>query len=158
MLDRKTLPVDELKRLAGTFTATSSWATVSQDMIDTFAQATGDNQFIHVDPARAKAETPFGGTIAHGFLTLSLLSSMAYEVLPVPMGVLMGINYGFDKIRFLSPVPAGSKVRANFSLVECEQRKPGELLSRYEVAVEIEGIDSPALVADWLGLAIIGLR
>jgi acyl dehydratase len=158
MLDRKTLPVDELKRLAGTFTATSSWVTVSQDMIDTFAQATGDNQFIHVDPARAKAETPFGGTIAHGFLTLSLLSSMAYEVLPVPMGVLMGINYGFDKIRFLSPVPAGSKVRANFSLVECEQRKPGELLSRYEVAVEIEGIDSPALVADWLGLAIIGLR
>ncbi len=151
----ETLPAAEIKALAGTFSAQSSWHLVTQEMIDHFAEATSDHQFIHVDPVRAKAETPFGGTIAHGFLTLSLLSAMAYEVLPAPTEAVMGINYGFDKIRFLTPVPAGARVRGSFRLVECGERKPGELLSRYEVAVEIEGVDSPALVADWLGLAIL---
>lgn len=158
MQDRKTLPAAELKAMAGNFQATSSWVNVTQEMIDAFAEATADHQFIHVDPVRAKAETPFGGTIAHGFLTLSLLSAMAYEALPKPAEAVMGINYGFDKIRFLSPVPAGARVRAQFRLVECDERKPGEMLSRYAVTVEIEGADAPALVADWLGLAILGGR
>ena len=147
---------DQVQELVGKSVGPTDWREVTQEMIDTFARATDDHQFIHVDPVRAKAETPFGGTIAHGFLTLSLLSGLAYEVLPTPAEAVMGINYGFDKIRFLAPVPAGSRIRAQFRLVECEERKPGELLSRYGVAVEIEGVDTPALMADWLGLAILG--
>jgi acyl dehydratase len=152
---RQRLPLAELKASAGQIAATSSWYTITQDMIDRFADVISDHQFIHVDPARAKAETPFGGTIAHGFLTLSLLSAMAYEVLPTATEAVMGINYGFDKIRFLSPVPAGKRVRAHFRLLECGERKPGELLSRYDVTVEIEGSQNPALVANWLGLAVL---
>ncbi|MEC9344537.1 MAG: MaoC family dehydratase [Pseudomonadota bacterium] len=148
------MPAAELMAQAGSLRAVSAWKEVTQEVIDTFANATGDHQFIHVDPARA-AETPFGGTIAHGFLTLSLLSSMAYDALPAAAEAVMGINYGFDKVRFLSPVPSGSRIRAHFALVECGERKPGELLSRYEVTVEIEGSDSPALAANWLGLAIL---
>ena len=152
---RRRMPLAELKASAGTFSATSSWFEITQDMIDRYADAIGDHQFIHVDPVRAKAETPFGGTIAHGFLTLSLLSAMAYEVLPTANETAMGINYGFDKIRFLAPVPAGKRVRAHFRLLECGERKPGELLSRYDVTVEIEGFETPALVANWLGLAVL---
>ena len=153
---RKTLPAAELMALAGTYEATTSWMPVTQEMIDGFANITHDHQFIHVDPVRAKAETPFGGAIAHGFLTLSLLSAMIYEVLPAPEGAVMGLNYGFDKIRFLNPVPAGARIRGHFKLLECAERKPGELLSRYAVSVEIEGIDAPALAAEWLGMAILG--
>lgn len=155
METRTTIPAAEIIARAGSFEAVSSWVHVTQDMIDRFAEATGDHQFIHVDPVRAAAQTPFGGTIAHGFLTLSLLSAMAYEVLPAPAEAAMGINYGFDRIRFLAPVPAGARVRARFQLVECGERKPGELLSRYNVTVEIEGSDAPALAADWLGLAVL---
>jgi len=156
MPERQRLPIAEFKALAGKFEAASSWIKISQKMIDAFAEVTNDYQFIHVDPVRAKAETPFGGAIAHGFLTLSQLSSMAYEVLPAPAEAVMGINYGFDKIRFLTPVPAGARVRGHFRLIECGERKPGELLSRYQVTVEIEGNDAPALVADWLGVAVLG--
>jgi acyl dehydratase len=156
MPTRKTLPAAQIMARAGQFEAASSWVTVSQEMIDRFAEVINDHQFIHVDPIRAKAETPFGGTIAHGFLTLSLLSAMAYEVVPAPEEAVMGINYGFNKIRFLAPVPAGARVRGHFRLVECGERKPGELLSRYAVTVEIEGVDTPALAADWLGLAVLG--
>ena len=155
MSERKTLPAAEIMAMAGSFEATSSWMAVSQATIDGFADITHDHQFIHVDPVRAKAETPFGGTIAHGFLTLSLLSAMIYEVLPTAQEAVMGINYGFDKIRFLAPVPAGARVRGHFKLIECSKRKPGELLSRYEVTVEIEGNDAPALAAEWLGMAIL---
>ena len=134
---------------------TSDWIVVSQEMIDTFADATHDHQFIHVDEARAKAETPFGGTIAHGFLTLSLLSGMVEKSMPRVAEARMGINYGFEKIRFLMPVNSGKRVRGKFRLLECTERKPGELLSKYEAIVEIEGLDKPALIAEWLGLTLL---
>lgn len=150
------LTVEELAARAGQEVGVSSWHEVTQPMIDGFADVTSDHQFIHVDPARAAAETPFGGTIAHGFLTLSLLSVMAYEALPGVAGRVMGINYGFDRIRFLSPVRSGSWVRGRFTLVEATHRSPTEVTLRHRVAVEIEGADKPALAADWLTLAILG--
>ncbi len=134
---------------------TSSWFTVDQAMIDRFADATHDHQFIHVDPARAKAETPFGGTIAHGFLSLSLLSAMAVDCVPRPAEAVMGINYGFEKIRFLAPVASGKRVRGHFILAEAALRNPNELLTTYDVTVEIEGEDKPALAARWLTMAIV---
>ena len=130
----------------------SSWHLLDQGRIDTYADVIEDHQFIHVDPERAKKETAFGTTIAHGFLTMSLLSIMSYEVMPVLEGTAMGVNYGFDKLRFISPVRSGGRVRGRFVLAEAKLRKPGELQSRTNVTVEIEGEDKPALVADWLGL------
>jgi acyl dehydratase len=156
MEDRKSVPLAQLAAMAGKFEAVSSWIEVTQPMIDAFAELTNDRQFIHVDPARAKAQTPFGGTIAHGFLTLSLLSQMAYEVLPAPVEAVMSINYGFDKLRFLSPVRSGSRIRARFTLLEFGERRPGEMLSRYGVTIEIEGQDKPALAAEWLGIVVLG--
>ncbi len=155
-MNRKTVPLAELVASAGSFEAVSSWIRIDQMMIDAFAEITGDRQFIHVDRTRAAAETPFGGTIAHGFLTMSLLSGMAYEALPAPAEAVMSINYGFDKVRFLSPVLAGSRVRGHFKLIELSERKPGEMLSRYLVTVEIEGSDKPALAAEWLGVTVLG--
>jgi acyl dehydratase len=149
------LAAHEIIELAGKFEGYSPWITVDQDRIDRFADAIDDHQFIHIDPERAKAETPFGGTIAHGFLTLSLLSTMIYQTLPRAREAMMGINYGFDKIRFLAPVHAGAKIRGVFRLNECGLRKPGELLSKYDVTVEIEGSPTPALVAEWYGLAVL---
>ncbi len=130
----------------------SSWFVIDQKRIDAFAEVTQDFQFIHVDVERAKREAPFGGTIAHGFLTMSMLSAMSYEVMPRVEGITMGVNYGFDKLRFISPVRAGSRIRGRFTLAEATMRKPKELQSRSSVTVEIEGEDKPALVADWLGL------
>ena len=117
-----------------------------------YADVIEDHQFIHVDPERAKRETAFGSTVAHGFLTMSLMSIMSYEVMPVIEGTTMGVNYGFDKLRFISPVKAGKRVRGRFVLAEAKLRKPTELLSRTNVTVEIEGEDKPAIVADWIGL------
>ena len=130
----------------------SSWHLIDQPRIDTYADVIEDHQFIHVDPERAKKETAFGTTIAHGFLTMSLMSIMSYEVMPVLEGTAMGVNYGFDKLRFISPVRSGKRVRGRFVLAEAKLRKPNELQSRTNVTVEIEGEDKPALVADWLGL------
>ena len=130
----------------------SSWHLVDQKRIDLYADVIEDHQFIHVDPIRAKAETAFGTTIAHGFLTMSLMSIMSYEVMPVISGTTMGVNYGFDKLRFISPVRSGSRVRGRFTLAEAKLRKPKELQSRTNVTVEIEGEEKPALVADWIGL------
>jgi acyl dehydratase len=130
----------------------SSWHVVDQKRIDTYADVIEDHQFIHVDPVRAKAETAFGSTIAHGFLTMSLLSVMSYEVMPVIAGTTMGVNYGFEKLRFISPVRSGARVRGRFVLSEAKLRKPKELQSLTHVTVEIEGEEKPALVADWLGL------
>jgi acyl dehydratase len=130
----------------------SSWHLVDQGRIDTYADVIEDHQFIHIDPERAKRETPFGTTVAHGFLTMSLLSIMSYEVMPVIQGTTMGVNYGFDRLRFVSPVRSSSRVRGRFRLAEAKLRKPTELLSRTHVSVEIEGEEKPALVADWLGL------
>jgi acyl dehydratase len=130
----------------------SSWHVVDQNRINAFADVIEDHQFIHVDPERAKRETPFGSTVAHGFLTMSLLSIMSYEVMPIISGTTMGVNYGFDKLRFISPVRSGSRVRGRFVLAEATLRKPRELQSRTNVTVEIEGEERPALVADWIGL------
>ena len=130
----------------------SSWHRVDQDRIDTYADVIEDHQFIHVDPERASRETAFGTTVAHGFLTMSLLSIMSYEVMPVISGTTMGVNYGFDRLRFISPVRSGSRVRGRFKLMEAKLRKLKELQSHTNVTVEIEGEEKPALVADWIGL------
>ena len=114
----KTITLDELKALAGQESGLSPWREVTQTMIDQFADATDDHQFIHCDPARAQAETPFGGTIAHGFLTLSLLSAFAFETAPRLQGADIGINYGFDQVRFVAPVKTGSRIRARFVLAD----------------------------------------
>lgn len=138
----------------GTEVGVSNWITVDQEMIDRFAEVTHDDQWIHVDPDRAAAETPFGGAIAHGFLTLSLASRFVYDVLPEQPGQVMGINYGFNKLRFLAPVPAGSRLRGRFVLKDVRQRSAIELLREHALTIEIDGEKTPALVADWLGLSI----
>ncbi|KIF65843.1 nodulation protein NodN [Streptomyces sp. AcH 505] len=145
---------DAYIKLVGQEVGVSSWHVVDQKRIDAFAEVTEDHQFIHVDPVRAAKETPFGTTIAHGFLSLSLMSAFAYEVLPSIEGTAMSVNYGFDKLRFVSPVRAGARVRGRFTLTDATLRGPKELLSRTNVTVEIEGESKPALVADWLGLII----
>ena len=154
MTDRAAIPASELAGRIGQEVGVSGWITVDQARIDAFADATEDWQFIHVDPARAK-QTPFGGTIAHGFLTLSLLSKMTYEATPVLEGVVMGINYGFDKVRFLQPVRAGSRVRGRFKLLEATEKEGGRWLLKHEVTVEIEGQPKPALIAEWLGMQVL---
>lgn len=150
------MTLEELESRVGRELGVSAWREVTQGDIDGFAEVTGDHQFIHVDPARAEAETPFGGTIAHGFLTLSLLSLFGKDVAPPLANRRMGVNYGFEKVRFLSPVRSGARVRGRFVLAGVERRKPGEVLLRYGVTVEIEGGPKPALVAEWLTLAILG--
>ena len=137
--------------LVGKEIGVSSWHLIDQPRIDTYADVTEDHQFIHVDPERAK-QTAFGTTIAHGFLPLSMMSVMSYEVMPAIAGTTMGVNYGFDKLRFISPVRSGKRIRGRFVLAEAKLRKPNELQSRTNVTVEIEGEDKPALVAEWLGL------
>jgi acyl dehydratase len=146
------ISLDAYQAMVGKEIGVSSWHLVDQPRIDTYADVIEDHQFIHVDPERAKKETAFGTTIAHGFLTMSLLSIMSYEVMPVIAGTTMGVNYGFDKLRFISPVRSGKRVRGRFVLAEAKLRKPNELQSRTNVTVEIEGEDKPALVAEWLGL------
>jgi len=144
--------LEAYQKMTGHEVGVSSWHLVDQKRIDAFADVIEDHQFIHIDPERARRETPFGATVAHGFLTMSLLSIMSYEVMPVIEGTTMGVNYGFDKLRFISPVRAGSRVRGRFRLAEATLRKPTELMSRTNVSVEIEGETKPALVADWIGL------
>jgi acyl dehydratase len=144
--------LEAYQKMVGQEVGVSSWHVVDQSRIDVFAHVIEDHQFIHVDPERARRETSFGTTVAHGFLTMSLLSIMSYEVMPVIQGTTMGVNYGFDRLRFISPVRAGSRVRGRFTLTEAKLRKPTELLSRTNVSVEIEGEEKPALAADWLGL------
>lgn len=140
----------ELAARVGTQIGTSEWVLVDQDMINKFADATGDHQFIHVDVERAKA-TPFGGTIAHGFLTLSLMPLLAAKSdNPRVDGVKMGVNYGSNKLRFLTPVRAGKRVRAHFKLLELEEKRPGQWQQVQEVSVEIEGEDKPALICEWI--------
>lgn len=150
----RTLPIAEYLELKGKDLGTSVWIEVSQERIDRFADVTEDHQFIHIDPERAKA-TPFGSTIAHGFLSLSLLSAMAYDAMPGIEGAKMGVNYGFNSIRFLAPVKSGRRVRGHFRLLDVVERSPGVFQSTVEVKVEIEGEDKPALSAEWLSLAYL---
>src|SRR3982750_2842470 len=146
--------LDEIHSRIGEEVGLSSWLLVDQARIEAFAEATEDRQFIHTDPAAA-AGTAFGGTIAHGFLTLSLLSRMAAEAMLLPDGLKMAVNYGFDRIRFLTPVRSGKRVRGRFALDSVEEKAPGQLLMRHRVTVEIEGEDRPALTAEWLGLMFV---
>jgi acyl dehydratase len=143
--------LDDIRARVGSEIGVSSWLTMDQSRIEEFADATEDRQFIHVDP-EAAAKTPFGGTIAHGFLTLSLLSRMAADAMLVPENTKMAINYGLDRVRFLSPVKSGRRVRGRFTLDSIEEKAPGQWLLRHTVTVEIEGEDKPALTAVWLGL------
>ena len=148
-----TRPAD-LAGLIGTEIGVSRWIMVDQGRIDAFAEVTEDRQFIHIDPEAARG-TPFGGTIAHGFLTLSLASAMTYDAVPPLDGVVMGVNYGFDKLRFLAPVPAGSRVRGRFRLLSAEDRGGGRWLLKHELTIEIEGSEKPALIAEWLGMQMV---
>ena len=141
------MTLQELQARVGETIGTSDWYTIDQDRIDRFADTTEDHQFIHVDPEAAKA-TPFGGTIAHGFLTLSMLAAFMSE-LEKPR-VQMSVNYGFNKVRFLVPVKSGKRIRGHFKLLELAEKRPGQWQQTVEATVEIEGEDKPALVAEWI--------
>ena len=146
--------LDEIRNHIGEEVGVSSWVLIDQARIDAFAGATDDRQFIHVDP-EAAAQTPFGGTVAHGFLTLSLLSRLGAEAMLLPDGLRMAVNYGLDRVRFLAPVRSGSRMRGRFRLDSVEEKAPGQILMRHTVTVEIEGQAKPALTAEWLGLMFI---
>jgi acyl dehydratase len=147
------VPLDRLAAAVGNEVGVSPWREVTQRMIDLFADATDDHQFIHVDPVRAAAETPFGGTIAHGFLSLSLLSAMTFETIPPIEGGRIGINYGFDALRFIAPVKVGARIRTRFRLAEAKVRPSGIVHLTHDVTIEIEGSTRPALTAKWLTLS-----
>ena len=151
----KTVKAADLQATVGTDLGVSDWITIEQDRVNQFADVTEDHQFIHVNPEMAKM-TPFGGPIAHGFLTLSLLSKFSEQGGLVIEGVKMGVNYGFEKVRFLAPVKVGKKVRGHFKLKAAEEKRPGQFLLTYEITVEIEGEEKPALIADWLGMQFTG--
>jgi len=144
----------DLQSLIGQEVGVSKWFEIDQARIDAFAETTEDRQFIHIDP-EAAAGTPFGGTIAHGFLTLSLASAMSYDAVEKLENVVMGVNYGFDKLRFLAPVRAGSKVRGRFKLLSAADKGGNRWLLKHELTVEIEGGDKPALIAEWLSMQMV---
>ncbi|NNC71468.1 MAG: MaoC family dehydratase [Sphingomonadaceae bacterium] len=145
-----TVTKDELMAMVGQHVGTSEWITVNQEMINKFADATGDHQFIHVNEEAAKM-TPFGTTIAHGFLTLSLMPVLSAKAdLPHLEGIKMGVNYGGNKVRFLTPVKSGSRIRGHFKLTEMAEKRPGQFQQTQELSVEIEGEEKPALVAEWI--------
>jgi len=142
------MQIDELKAKVGQPLGTSDWYLMDQDRINRFADATEDHQFIHVDPERAK-DTPFGQTIAHGFLTLAMLAPFMGQAMP-PLETRMTVNYGFEKIRFLAPVKSGKRVRGQFTLAALDEKRPGQWQATLAVSVEIEGEDKPAIMAEWL--------
>ena len=145
-----TITPQELQTRVGETIGTSEWVLVDQDMINKFADATGDHQFIHIDEEKAKL-TPFGGTIAHGFLTLSLIPMLGAKTdSPKIDGIKMGVNYGGNKVRFLAPVRSGKRVRSHVKLLELEEKRPGQWQQTNEVSVEIEGEEKPALIAEWI--------
>ncbi len=149
-----TIDTDQLADYLGKEVGVSEWMVVDQDRINQFAEATGDHQYIHVDPERA-AQTPFGTTIAHGFLTMSLMVLMGYEGSTKLNNTVMGINYGFDKLRFINPVKVNSRIRGRFKLLSAEEKKPNHYLLKHEVTVEIDGEEKPALIAEWLGMTVV---
>lgn len=147
--------LDHYPSFVGKEMAVSDWLTVEQDMITTFGDLTGDVYFIHMNPERAAAETPFGTTIAHGFLSLSLLANFARECLPMVNGISMSLNYGLDRVRFVEPVKCGARIRGRFSVMEVDDSRPGKRMTRLGASVEIDGIQRPALTAEMLSLAFI---
>ncbi len=142
------MQLTDLQAKIGEIIGTSDWFTMDQGRINNFADSTEDHQFIHVDPEAAKA-TPFGSTIAHGFLTLSMLAVMMNSAVEKPV-VKMSVNYGFDKVRFLSPVKSGKRIRGHFKLAEFAEKRPGQWQLTIEATIEIEGEDKPALIAEWI--------
>ncbi len=150
----KKVSADDLDGFIGEEIGVSDWITIDQARIDKFADVTEDNQFIHVDPDAAKM-TPFGTTVAHGFLTLSMLSRLAADCILVLDGVKMGVNYGFDKVRLSAPVKSGKRIRGRFTLMSAKQKIPGQWALKYAVKVEIEDEAKPALVAEWLTMQIV---
>jgi acyl dehydratase len=147
------VPKEKLKDYIGTKQEPGDWVTLDQDRINTFADCTEDHQFIHIDEEKA-AQTPFGGTIAHGFLTLSMLPKLLENRGIAPENVVMGINYGSDKVRFLAPVRAGKRVRAHTELMDVQQKDDNRFLLKSQVSVEIEGEETPALVAEFLTMLV----
>ena len=145
----------DIPALAGTELEPSPWLEITQERVNQFADATNDHQFIHVDPDRATM-TPFGGTIAHGFLTLSLLSYLNAQQAAMPESLVMGVNYGSDRVRYLAPVRVGSRIRSRQKIVDVTEKKPGHWLIRTDVTVEIEGEETPALVAEILSMWVLG--
>ncbi len=143
------IPLDEYRNQVGMLLGVSDWIVIEQGIIDQFADVTRDWQFIHIDPVRAK-ETPFGGTIAHGLFTLSLVSAMSFTAVPAIAGAQMVINYGFNSIRFISPVLSGSRVRGSFTLKQFVERQPRQWQSTLDVRVDIENVLKPTLIAEWL--------
>jgi len=148
------VPLEEIRDRVGQEIGVSDWLTMDQQRIDEFAESTEDRQFIHIDP-EAAARTPFGTTIAHGFLSLAMLSRMAAEAMLVPDSTKMAVNYGLDRVRFIAPVKSGKRIRGRFRLDSIEEKAPGQLLFRHTVTVEIEGEEKPALTAEWLGLLFV---
>ncbi|MFN3592305.1 MAG: MaoC family dehydratase [Thermaurantiacus sp.] len=151
---RQAMRLEELKARVGDEVGVSDWIVVDQARIDAFAEVTGDHQFIHVKPDLAR-QTPFGTTIAHGFLTLSLMSQMGYAAMPVLDGVKMGVNYGLNRLRFLAPVRSGSSIRGRFRLLDVTERGGGAVQTTYDVTVEIAGEEKPALAAEWVTLSYV---
>jgi acyl dehydratase len=149
-----TVTREELTAMVGRELGVSDWFLIDQERVDAFADVTLDHQFVHVDRERAKA-TPFGGTIAHGFLTLSLLVHLCLPFIPTLAHRKLVVNYGFDKVRFAAPVKVGKRIRAASKLGEVTERKLGQVVMRVDVTVEIEGEDKPALVAEWLSLHVV---
>ena len=147
--------VKQLNDYVGKEVGVTDWIEIDQDRINKFADATGDHQYIHIDPERA-AKTPFGTTIAHGFLTLSLMSMLSAKNGGIKLeNAVMGINYGLDKVRFINPVKVGTKIRARFTLVSAEEKKPNHYLMKHNVTIEIDGEEKPALIAEWLGMTVV---
>ena len=146
--------LEEIQSKVGTEIGVSDWILVDQDRIDRFADVTEDRQFIHIDPERA-AKTMFRGTVAHGFLSLSLLTRFGEDAFLQPPGVRMGVNYGFDRVRFIAPVKAGKRVRGRIFLKSVHERKPRQWEFHHDVTVEIEGEDKPALTAEWIGVIYV---
>jgi acyl dehydratase len=150
---QKIIKPTDMASLVGQEYEPSSWLEITQQRVDQFADATNDHQFIHVDPEKAAA-TPFGGPIAHGYLTLSLLSFFTAENARLPEGLLMAVNYGSDKVRFIQPVPVGSRIRARQTVLDVTEKKPGQFLVKSRITIEIEDTEKPALIAETLGLFI----
>lgn len=145
---------DQVFEQVGVVSDYSNWHTITQEQINTFADCTLDHQFIHVDEEKAK-ETPFGTTIAHGFLSLSMLSHFAETIGFAIEGTYMGVNYGCDKVRFLTPVKVNSRIRARAKVLHIEEKKPGQFMIKSEYSIEIEGEDKPALIAEWIAMVFV---
>ena len=149
----KVLPIDEMVNAAGMKLEPSEWVVLDQERINTFADCTEDHQFIHIDEEKA-AQTPFGGTIAHGFLTLSMMAKFTEDSMIAPEGMVMGMNYGCDKLRFLAPVRAGKRVRMHSEVLNVDRKDDNRFLIKIGVSMEIEGEETPALVAEWLHMLV----